>query len=88
MQDGQLFRLDGTAVAAKDTVTLKNGRVVVQKDGHMITLQPVQIMGMSDGTRVRGTGIVEKHDGTNIQLSEGQTILIDGAYYGRQPSSY
>lgn len=82
MLDGQLFRLDGTPIQAKDTVTLKNGRVVVQKDGTLIPLLPVQMMGMSDGTRVHGNGAIEKHDGTTFQISEGQTILLDGANYG------
>lgn len=81
--DGQLFRLDGTSIQAKDTVTLKNGRMVVQKDGTLITLGSVQIMGMSDGTRVNGNGSIQKQDGTVIQLGEGQTVLIEGAYYGR-----
>jgi hypothetical protein len=81
--DGQLFQLDGAPLPAKDAVTLKNGRVVVQKDGSTITLAPVQIMGMNDGTRVRGNGVIEKQNGTTIQLTEGQTILIEGLYIKR-----
>ena len=77
--DGQLFRLDGTSVPAKDTVTLKDGRVVVQKSGTLITLMPSQIMGMNDGTRVRGDGSIMNRDGTITQLREGQTVLIEGA---------
>jgi hypothetical protein len=77
--DGQLFRLDGTSVPAKDTVTLKNGRVVVQKSGTLISLTPSQIMGMNDGTRVRGDGSIMNRDGTITQLREGQTVLIEGA---------
>jgi hypothetical protein len=83
LMDGQLFRLNGTPVAAKDTVTLKNGVVVVQKDGSLIRLAPVQIMGMNDGTRVRGNGQIQKADGTVTQLREGQTILLDGALVRR-----
>lgn len=79
LMDGQLFRLDGTPIASKDTITLKNGGVVVQKEGTLIRLSPVQIMGMNDGTRVRGDGSIQKRDGTTIQLREGQTILIEGA---------
>lgn len=81
--DGQIFRMDGTPVPAKDTVTLKGGRVVVQKDGKLITLAPIQIMGMQDGTRVHGDGALEKRDGTTTRLHEGQTILIDGALIER-----
>lgn len=83
LQDGQLFRLNGTPIQARDTISMKNGRVVVQKNGTLIPLSPVQIMGMDDGTRVRGDGTIWKHDGTTFQLKEGQTILVAGARYGR-----
>jgi hypothetical protein len=82
LADGQLFRLDGTVIPGKDTATFKNGRVVVLRDGSLIPLTAVQVMGMNDGTRVFGSGSVQKHDGTMIQLSEGQTVLIDAANYG------
>lgn len=78
LADGQMFRLDGTAIPPKDAVTLKNGHVVVQKDGALISLMPAQFMGMNDGTRVRGDGLIQKPDGTTFQLKEGQTILIAG----------
>lgn len=81
--DGQLFRLDGTPIAAKDAATLISGRVVVQKGGTLFSLQPVQIMGMNDGSRVFGGGYIEKRDGTAIHLREGQTILIEGVVVSR-----
>ena len=81
LQDGQLFRMDGTLVQSKDTVTLKDGHVVLQKDGSLIPLAPVQMMGMSDGTRVYGNGRIQKPDGTTIELREGQTVFIEGAKY-------
>jgi hypothetical protein len=79
LADGQLFRLDGTSVPAKDAVTMKDGHVVVQRGGKLIPLGPTQIMGMNDGSKVQGDGLVTKMDGTESQLTEGQTILIDGA---------
>jgi len=79
LADGQLFRLDGTSIPARDAATLKNGQVVVQKDGTLISLLPTQIMGMSDGTRVQGDGSIKQRDGTVTQLRDGQTILIEGA---------
>lgn len=82
LRDGQLFRLDGTSIPSKDTVTLKNGQVFVQKDGTLLSLTPIQIMGMNDGTRVHGDGLIQKLDGSTSQLQEGQTILIDGAITG------
>ena len=83
MQDGQLFRLNGTPIQAMDTVTLKQNGVVVQKNGSLIHLSPIQIMGMSDGTRVHGNGLVVKPNGTTIYLQQGQTILVEGAKYTR-----
>ena len=76
--DGLLFRLDGTAIPTKDTISLKNGRAVVQRDGALISLVPSQVMGMNDGTRVRGDGFIMKPDGSTSQLREGQTIIVDG----------
>jgi len=78
LYDGEWFRLDGTAIPTKDTVSLLNGRVVLQKDGSLISLAPVQVMGMNDGTRVHGDGTIEKFNGPAFKLREGQTILIDG----------
>jgi hypothetical protein len=83
LADGQLFRLDGTAIPPKDIVTFKNGRVTVQKDGKLISLSPGEIMGMNDGTRVYGDGLIQMHDGTKSQLREGQTILIAGPLINR-----
>lgn len=78
LNDGEWFRLDGTAIPTKDTVTLLNGQVTLQKDGSLISLKPVQIMGMNDGTRVHGDGTIQKFNGQTFKLREGQTILIDG----------
>jgi hypothetical protein len=78
LADGQLFRLDGTSIPAKDAVTLINGQVVVQKDGTLIPLKPVQIIGMNDGTTVRGDGFIQKRAGAPTPLREGQTVLIEG----------
>ncbi len=83
LMDGQLFRLDGTAVPAKDVVTFKNGRVVVQKGGKLISLAPTQIMGMNDGSRLQGDGSIQQRDLTWTKLREGQTVLIDGPLVNR-----
>ena len=80
--DGQLFHLDGSVVPAKDTITLKNGAVVVQKSGKLIPLAPGKIMGMNDGTRIHGEGFIENRDGSTKPLKEGETILVDGPAVG------
>jgi hypothetical protein len=78
LRDGQLIRMDGSAIPPKDTITLRNGKVVVQKDGKMLTLLRGQVMGMSDGSKVYGDGAIQKGDGPTTKLHEGQTILVDG----------
>jgi hypothetical protein len=78
LADGQLFRLDGTPVPAKDTATFKDGTVVVQKDGKLIPLNGPQIMGMNDGTKVHADGLIESPDGATFELQEGQTVFIEG----------
>jgi hypothetical protein len=76
--DGELLRLEGGAVAATDSVTLKNGKVILQKDGSMLTLDRGRTMMMSEGTRVFGEGYLIQRDGTRVDLAEGQIILIEG----------
>ena len=77
--DGQLLTLEGASLAGLDTISFRNGRVVVYKAGALIPLQsPNVIMGMYDGTRVRGDGLITFHDGTTTQLSEGQTMTVPG----------
>ena len=78
LQDGQLFRIDGTGVMAKDAATFMNGRVVVQRGGSMIGLQPVQIMDMDDATRIYGDGRIEPRGGPTTKMREGQSVLFDG----------
>jgi hypothetical protein len=78
LADGQLFRMDGSPIPAKDTVTLKGGAVVVQKDGSLIRLVSNQIMGMNDGTKVQGDGFLVRPDGTVIRLYEGETVFVEG----------
>lgn len=76
--DGQIFRLDGSALPAKDTITLKDGKVVVHKDGSLLQVQPRQSIMMSDGTKVFGDGSVITKDGKKMTLTEGQIVVLEG----------
>ena len=76
--DGQIYKLDGMALPAKDTITLKDGKVMVQKDGSLLQVQPKQSVMMSDGTKVFGDGSVIMKDGKKITLTEGQLMVIEG----------
>jgi hypothetical protein len=78
--DGQLLTLEGASMKRWDTITLRNGQVVVYKSGVLIPLKsPYEVMGMYDGSRVRGDGLVTSKDGATSHLTEGQTIIVEGA---------
>lgn len=76
--DGQLFTLGGQEIAAKDTITLKDGKVIIQKDGSLMEVERGRSMMMNDGTKVLGDGTVVKRDGTKSKLTEGQIITVEG----------
>jgi len=76
--DGEIFKLEGGSVAARDTITRQNGRVVVQKDGSPVAVEPGRSIMMNDGTKVMSDGTVIKTNGEQITLTEGQVITIDG----------
>jgi hypothetical protein len=76
--DGQLLKMDGTAVGVTDTVSINAGKVVLFKDGGRVEVRRGQVIAMSDGTRVSGDGLVVRPDGSKITLKEGDTIKIPG----------
>lgn len=80
LMDGQLIKIEGASLSATDTAMLKDGRVVVQKDGSSIPikLRPTQSMMMSDGTKVLGDGTVIGKDGRTSKLAEGEIFRIEG----------
>ena len=76
--DGELFRLEGGSLPARDSVTLQNGRVSVQKDGSKIEVEPGRSITMNDGTKVFGDGTVVKFNGEKLKLTEGQILTLEG----------
>ncbi len=78
MLDGQLLKLDGLSLPTTDTASLRNGRVVLYKDGGRVELRPGQAIAMSDGTRVNGDGTVVRPNGTMARLREGEILKIPG----------
>jgi hypothetical protein len=79
MMDGELFQLEGGTLPARDTVTRQNGRVLVQKDGAMLALDPARSITMNDGTKVLGDGTIIKFlSGERATVSEGEVLVIDG----------
>ena len=77
--DGQLLTLEGVPMPVLDTISFRNGKVVVYKSGALIPLpSPNLIMGMYDGTRVGGDGFITFPNGTTAQMAEGETITVEG----------
>ena len=76
--DGQLLKSEGGTLPVRDTITLRGGRVIVQKDGSALTIGLNQSIMMSDGTKVLGNGTVIEKSGEKIQLSEGQILIVEG----------
>jgi hypothetical protein len=81
--DGQWIKLDGTTIAARDSFTLVQGKVVVQKDGSLLTLAPSSTMYMNDGTKVSGDGTYTRRDRAVVKLKEGEVVVIEGAIHPR-----
>lgn len=75
---GQMFKLSGDALLAKDSVTMQGGTVYVQKEGKRYKIEPNRMLIMNDGTKVYGTGKVVKMDGSQQMLQEGDIITVPG----------
>jgi len=76
--DGDLLTLGGKALQSQDTISLQGGKVVVQKDGSLLTLRPNQSIMMNDGTKAFANGTVVSKDGTTTTLTEGQIVKVEG----------
>ena len=76
--DGQMYKLDGSLIQTKDTISLKNGKVMVQKDGSAFDVPSGRSLMMNDGTKVFGDGTVVMKDGSRVTLAEGQIIVVTG----------
>ena len=83
--DGELFKPEGGTLPARDTITMQNGRVMVQKDGTMLALDPARSITMNDGTKVLGDGtVIGFLTGTQTKLAEGQVHIIEGVVVHRR----
>jgi hypothetical protein len=80
--DGHTLRLDGNVIPTLDSVTLKNGKVTVQKDGALIPVG--SSITMNDGSKVMANGTIVSFDGSKTtKLKEGETITLPGAVVRR-----
>ncbi len=76
--DGETFALTGKAVPASDTITLKEGKMIVQKDGSSMEIPAGRSLMMNDGTKVFGDGTIVSKDGTQTKLLPGQILKVEG----------
>jgi hypothetical protein len=78
LMDGEVFRLGGNSFPARDTITMQNGRVMVQKDGSMLEVDPTRTIMMNEGTKVYGDGRIVSFSGEQSAVSEGQIYIVQG----------
>jgi hypothetical protein len=64
-------------VAAMDGVVMKDGRMMMMKDGRATEPMAADIT-MPDGTKVTTSGVVEMRDGEEKQLNNGAMMLMNG----------
>lgn len=76
--EGQMVQPDGTFLPSRDTVTLKNGQVFVQKEGAQFQVAPGRTIMMNDGTKVFGSGKMVSRDGTTTPLKENEVVILQG----------
>jgi len=76
--EGQILQMNGQKIEAVDTATIKDGQVIVQKDGQSYKVAASSSITMNDGTRIFGDGRVRKLNGTEVMLKEGEITRIEG----------
>ena len=64
-------------VAAMDGVVMKDGRMMMMKDGRATEPMTADIT-MPDGTKVTTSGVVKMRDGEERQLNNGAMMLMNG----------
>jgi len=78
MLDGQITKFSGVTIPGTDTVTVKDGQVILQKDGGKVVLKRGQTIMMSDGSKVSSDGTVTGTDGKKIKVAEGEIYKLSG----------
>ena len=78
MQNGPMLTPDGEPLQGKDHIMMKDGKLLIQRDGAIVTLGPGTLMGMSEGTKVKSDGTIITPGGQTFVLKEGQRLTVDG----------
>ena len=71
------FLASAVVAAEKDGVTMKNGKIWRMHDGREVGPMDSQTT-LSNGTKVMMNGKIVTKDGKEMQMQEGQTIMLDG----------
>jgi hypothetical protein len=72
-----LLILCSVPVGAADGVIMKDGKMMMMKDGKATEPMPSD-MPMSDGTMVTPSGVVKMKSGEEKQLQNGEMMLMNG----------
>jgi hypothetical protein len=76
--DGELLQPEGGVLPTRDTITMQDGQVRVQKNGSMVSVEPGRSIMMEDGTKVLGDGTIIRFNGDRTTLAEGEIVVIEG----------
>lgn len=76
--DGEILDLTGKEILANDSIVLREGKVMVQKDGALLEVPPGRSVMMNDGTKVFGDGTLVQKDGTKKNLTPGEIVRVEG----------
>jgi hypothetical protein len=72
-----LFALAPLPARAMDGVMMKDGKMMMMKDGQATAPMSTD-MSMSDGTKVTTSGVVMMKNGTQEKLKNGEMMLMNG----------
>jgi len=79
LQNGQALTIDGEPLQSKDHIVMKDKKLLIQRDGGIVTIAPGVTMGMSDGTKVKSDGTITTLSGQTFTLKDGDRLTVDGA---------
>lgn len=75
-QEDTTTKSKATTQKLQDCVMMKDGKMVVRKNGKITDL--TDSTTVSDGTVIRVDGVVTKPDGKQIQLKDDDCVFMDG----------
>lgn len=79
--EGQMLRLNGTVLPAKDTVTMRDDVVYVQKEGDQFKIPRQRSIMMNNGTKVYGDGHLVRQNGKETALTNGEVVVLPGVTF-------